>query len=62
MKESIVTKLIEDAKKRYPLSISYKGFLSDDENDELRKTCEVRNPAVYMDGSAIYYIKYRNDI
>ena len=55
----MVKELIEQAKNKYPVSIHYKGRLSEEESIELRKSCDVHCPTVYMDGSAIYSIRWK---
>ena len=51
--------LIEQAKSKYPLSISYKGRLTSKEVAELEKYCTFHCPSVYMDGTAVYSIRYK---
>ena len=51
--------LAQLAKDKYPVSIPYKGKLTEEELHELEKTCDVHCPSVYMDGSAIYSIRYK---
>ena len=53
------TELIEKAKNKYPLSVSYKGRLTSEEVAEIEKNCTVHCPSVYMDGSAVYSIRYK---
>ena len=52
-------KLKNLAKEKSPIYIHYKGKLSEDEVLEIEETCDIHSPTVYMDGSAIYSIKYR---
>lgn len=47
------------AKEKFPIHIHYKGKLSEGEVSEIEETCDIHSPTVYMDGSAIYSIKYR---
>lgn len=54
----MVQKLIEQAKNKYPISIPYKGKLTEDDINELEKVCNVRCSSVYMDGSGYYFIQY----
>lgn len=51
--------LIEQAKNRFPLSISYKGRLTSGEMKKLEKYCIIHCPSVYMDGTAVYSIRYK---
>ena len=53
------TELIEKAKNKYPLSVSYKGRLTSEEVAEIEKNCTVHCPSVYMDGTAVYSIRYK---
>lgn len=52
--------LIEQAKSKYPLSISYKGRLTSKEVEKLEKHCMLHCPSVYMDGTAVYSIRYKS--
>lgn len=54
-----VKELIEQAIRKYPVTIHYKGKLSDSEIEELEKVCDVRRLSVYMDGSAMYSIRHK---
>ncbi len=51
--------LVHLAKEKYPVSIHYTGRLSEEEILNIEKTCDIHCPAVYMDGSATYSIRYR---
>ena len=51
--------LIEKAKNKYPLSVSYKGRLTSTEIAKVEEYCTVHCPSVYMDGSAVYSIRYK---
>ena len=51
--------LIEQAKNRFPFAISYKGRLTSGEMKKLEKHCIIRCPSVYMDGTAVYSIRYK---
>ena len=51
--------LIESAKNRFPFAISYKGRLTSEEVTELEKYCTFHCPSVYMDGTAVYSIRYK---
>ena len=53
--------LIAKAKNRFPLSISYKGTLTSTQIKELEKYCTLHCPSVYMDGTAVYSIRYRKN-
>lgn len=46
------------AKSKYPLSISYKGNLTEEEMHDLEKTCKIQCSSIFMDGSAVYTIRY----
>lgn len=51
--------LVEEAKQNYPVSVHYKGRLTEEELSEIEKECDVKSASVYMDGSAMYSIRYR---
>ena len=46
------------AKCKYPLSITYKGRLTEEEILTLEKTCNIQCSSLFMDGSAVYTIRY----
>ena len=54
-------RLIEKARNKYPLSISFNGKLSLEQIKLIEKHCIIRCPSVYMDGTAVYSIRYRSD-
>ena len=54
-----VQELIECAKIRFPLSVSFSGRLTNTEITEIEKYCAVHCPSVYMDGSATYSIRFK---
>ena len=51
--------LIKKAKNKYPLSVSFKGQLSVEQISLVEKHCTIQCPSVYMDGTAVYSIRYR---
>ena len=51
--------LIAKAKNRFPFAISYNGRLTSEEVAEIEKNCNIHCPSVYMDGSAVYSIRYK---
>lgn len=53
--------LIAKAKNRFPFAISYKGRLTSEEVAEIEKYCIIHCPSVYMDGTAVYSIRYRKN-
>jgi hypothetical protein len=55
----MIEELIQKAKNKYPLSISYKGRLTSTQIKELEKHCIIHCPSVYMDGTAVYSIRYK---
>ena len=55
----VIAALIQQAKDMYPLSLMFKGNLSEKEYKELEKVCDIRCPSTYMDGSATFCIRYR---
>jgi hypothetical protein len=55
----MIEELIQKAKNKYPLSISYKGRLTSTQIKELEKYCIIHCPSVYMDGTAVYSIRYK---
>lgn len=56
-----VQELIESAKNRFPLSVSFTGKLTSKEITLIEKFCTVHCPSVYMDGSATYSIRFKID-
>lgn len=56
-----ILRLIEEAKVKYPVSIYYKGRLSEEDVSKLEKVCDVHCSSVYMDGTGMYSIRYRKD-
>ncbi len=56
-----VKDIIGQAKTKYPVSIPFKGFLTEGDVAELEKTCDVHCSSVYMDGTGYYSIRYRKD-
>ena len=55
----IAEELIAKAKNRFPFSISYKGRLTSIQIKELEKYCIIHCPSVYMNGTAVYSIRYK---
>lgn len=55
----IVQQLIENAKNRFPLSVSFSGRLTTTEIALIERYCTVHCPSVYMDGSATYSIRFK---
>lgn len=51
--------LIQKAKNSFPVAISYKGRLTSGEMKKLEKHCIIHCPSVYMDGTAVYSIRYK---
>ncbi len=49
--------LINLARKKYPLPVSYRGRLTEEELEELRKYCRVNTPAVFMSGECLFVIR-----
>lgn len=56
-----ISEMINLAKIKYPVSVHYKGRLTEDDINELEKVCDVRCSSVYMDGSGAYSIRYRKE-
>lgn len=56
----MVTHLIETAKERFPLRVQYRGPLSREDIEEIRKTCKL-NCQSDSEGLPIYQIQYRNE-
>ena len=54
-----IKELIETAKNKFPVSINYVGQLSEDELEELERFCDIKCPAVYMNGKTTYVIRYK---
>lgn len=59
--ELLKENLLHMAREKYPISIQYKGRLSEQELEYLDKFCDVRCFSVFMDGSAVYNIRYRTN-
>lgn len=55
-----VTDIIQMAQSQYPVNLILRGWISEEEMEELDKVCDVSCPSIYMDGTATYYIRYRN--
>ena len=55
----IVQELIESAKNRFPLSVSFSGKLTNKEIALIEQYCTVHCPSVYIDGSATYSIRFK---
>lgn len=55
----IVWELIDSAKNRFPLSVSFSGKLTSTEIAVIEKYCTVHCPSVYMDGSVTYNIRFK---
>ncbi len=51
--------IISKAKKRFPCTYEYTGFLNAEDLKELRCFCKVSVPSVFVQGSGTYYIRYR---
>lgn len=51
--------LIDKARSKYPVSLYFRGRLTKEELSEIEKKCYVNFPTVYMDGSAMYSIRYK---
>ena len=54
-----VQELIETAKNRFPLIVSFSGKLTNLEIALIEKYCTVHCSSVYMDGSATYSIRFK---
>ena len=54
-----VQELIDSAKNKFPLSVSFSGKLTTKELAVIDKHCTVHCPSVYMDGSATYSIRFK---
>lgn len=57
--EFLKENLFHIARGKYPVTIQYKGRLSEQELEYLDKFCEVHCSSVFMDGSAVYDIRYK---
>lgn len=55
----LVEVLVNEAGSKYPVSIYFKGRLTEEQLSEIEKKCYVNCPTVYMDGSAMYSIRYK---
>ena len=63
MNNELVKTLIDQAKNKKPLSISYKGRLSEQEIVLLNDNgCSVHCPSVYMGGTAEYSIRSEKEL
>lgn len=56
---SISHNIIEHAKGLYPISLHYRGQITNKQYDEIAKYCEIHCSSVYMDGSRMYCIRYK---
>ncbi len=61
MSNSLSRNIIEHTKRLYPISLRYKGKLTDNQYYEIEKQCEIHCSSVYMDGSAVYCIRYKEE-
>ena len=59
--KSTERQIIEHARKKYPLSVFWKGRLSDEERKAVEEECDVHCVSVFMDGSATLSIRYKKD-
>ena len=56
-----IEELTEMAKRKYPIAIQFEGRFTKEEMTALEKHCTVHCFALYMDGSAIYDIRYKGE-
>ena len=54
-----INEIINSARIKYPISVFYKGYISEEEMEELEKYCDVHCGSVYMDGSGCYSIRHK---
>ena len=54
--------LISLAKDKFPLSVSYKGKLTEDELTEIEQYCDLHCSSIFMDGSAVYNIRHKKKL
>ncbi len=55
----VAESLIQKAQEKSPVSVYYKGRLSEEDAAKIEKVCDIHISSVYMDGSATYSIRYR---
>lgn len=53
--------VIRKAQERYPLSVTVREPLSEDDLTLIRQYCRVNCPSAYMNGEASYVIRYDGD-
>lgn len=58
---SLSQNIIERAKRIYPISFYYRGYLTDKKYNEIEKQCKIQCSSIYMDGSRMYCIRYKGE-
>lgn len=59
MSHSLSRNIIEHAKRIYPISLHYRGQLTDKQYYEIEKQCEIHCSSAYIDGSRMYCVRYK---
>lgn len=59
MTQYTAEQLIQEASSKYPISVFWKGQIPEDIHSYLESKCNIHCSSVYMDGSAMYSIRYR---
>ncbi len=57
--ESVIARIIEDAKCNYPGEVHFKGRFTEDEMKMLQKECEVHSSSAFTDGESTLTIRYK---
>lgn len=61
MDQEKITKIIQEAKEKYPGATWYKGQITPEERAELEKVCHIHTQSVYMDGTGMYDICWKKE-
>ncbi len=59
--ESVIARIIEDAKCNYPGAVHFKGRFTEDEMKMLEKECEVQWSSTFTDGDSALTLRYKKD-
>ncbi len=59
--ESVIARIIEDAKCNYPGAVHFKGRFTEDEMKILEKECEVQWSSAFTDGDSALTLRYKKD-
>ncbi|WP_026653424.1 plasmid mobilization protein [Butyrivibrio proteoclasticus] len=59
--ESVIARIIEDAKCNYPGAVHFKGRFTEDEMKMLEKECEIQWSSTFTDGDSALTLRYKKD-